>query len=299
MKYLAWLTMTAVLSNPLHAADKMRVLIVDGFSNHDWRRNTAMIRGIIEPTGLFTVDVSTSPPSPDAPGWDAWRPRFKDYAVVIQTCNDIGKDKPRWPAEVERDFEAFVREGGGVYVYHSGNNAFPHWQEYNRMIGLGWRKPEFGYAVTVSPDGRQLQLIPAGEGSGTGHGPRSTVLIERRGDHPIHAGFPRAWLTPDLEIYTYARGPAEEIDVLSYARDAKFSLNWPIEWTIRYGKGRVYTSTFGHVMKTPSNPESMRCVGYRTLMIRTLQWLGWRLPDFPLPENFPTAETASLVGEIE
>src|SRR4029077_16453983 len=37
---------------------KIKVLIVDGFSNHDWRQTTALLRGILEPSGLFTVSVS-------------------------------------------------------------------------------------------------------------------------------------------------------------------------------------------------------------------------------------------------
>jgi hypothetical protein len=54
----------------------IRVLIVDGFSNHDWRLTTRSIRAIIEPTGLFSVDVSTSPPAAASPGWEQWRPDF-------------------------------------------------------------------------------------------------------------------------------------------------------------------------------------------------------------------------------
>ena len=49
------------------AADpRVRVLILDGYSNHDWRLTTALIRGMLEPTALFTVDVSTAPPTGDA-----------------------------------------------------------------------------------------------------------------------------------------------------------------------------------------------------------------------------------------
>ena len=68
------------------AADPpVRVLILDGYSNHDWRLTTALIRGMLAPTGLFAVDVATAPPAADAPGWDAWRPVFANYDVVIQT----------------------------------------------------------------------------------------------------------------------------------------------------------------------------------------------------------------------
>ena len=39
----------------------IKVLIVDGFSNHDWAHTTALIRGILEPTKRFRVDVATCP----------------------------------------------------------------------------------------------------------------------------------------------------------------------------------------------------------------------------------------------
>jgi hypothetical protein len=111
----------------------IRVLIVDGFSNHDWRLTTRSIRAILEPTGLFSVEVSTSPPDAGAPGWEQWRPDFSAYDVVIQNCNDINGG-PTWPPPVREAFEKFVRRGGGVYVWHSGNNAFPDWPAYNDII---------------------------------------------------------------------------------------------------------------------------------------------------------------------
>ena len=92
---------------PTHAAEverPVRVLIVDGFSNHDWRLTTRSIRAIIEPTGLFSVDVSSSPPTADSPGWDEWRPDFSAYDVVIQNCNDINGG-PAWPEPVRDAFE--------------------------------------------------------------------------------------------------------------------------------------------------------------------------------------------------
>jgi hypothetical protein len=69
---------------------KIRVLIVDGFSNHDWQQTTLLLRGILESAGEFTVQVSTAPQETGAAAWKVWRPRFPDYDVVIQTCNDNG-----------------------------------------------------------------------------------------------------------------------------------------------------------------------------------------------------------------
>jgi len=280
----------------LCADEPIRVLIVDGFSNHDWRLTTALIRGILEPTGKFAVEVSTAPSSGDAPGWDSWRPNFADHDVVIQTCNDIGGG-PSWPRPVQEAFESFVRDGGGVFVWHAGNNAFPDWPAYNEMIGLGWRKKEFGPALAVAADGGIVR-IPAGEGRDTGHGARLDTVVHRRGDHPIHAGLPRAWLTGDIEVYYYARGPAQHIEVLSHGFDPDTRMNWPLEWTVAYGNGRVYTSTFGHVWRGDSQPERMRCAGVQTVMIRALEWLAGRPVSASVPADFPTAERMSVRGEI-
>lgn len=290
------LFVAVIEANGARGEPPIRVLIIDGVSNHDWRLTTRLIRGILEPTGLFVVSVSTAPPTRDAPGWDTWRPTFAKYDVVIQTYNDLGGGPP-WPRAVRDDFEAFVRAGGGVYVWHAGNNAFADWPAYNDMIGLGWRKKDFGEALAVGDDDA-IRPIPAGQGEDTGHGARLDTVVHRIGEHPIHAGLPRAWKTPDIEIYYYARGPAKNLTILSWGHDPHTQLNWPLEWVVSYGNGRIYTSTFGHVWKGDVQPERMRCAGVQTIVIRALQWLARRPVTWPVPADFPTAEKVSVRGEI-
>ena len=87
---LAALSARPALAQPAQAEPRrIRVLIIDGVSNHDWRLTTRILRAILEPTGLFEVSVSTSPPTAQAPGWDDWRPDFAQCDVVLQTYNDI------------------------------------------------------------------------------------------------------------------------------------------------------------------------------------------------------------------
>lgn len=271
-------------------ADEVRVLIVDGFSNHDWAHTTRLLKSTLEAADGFSVVVSTYPA--EASALEEWNPRFADYDVVIQNCNDIGGG-PQWPRRVEAALEAYVAKGGGLYVFHSANNAFPAWKEYNRMIGLGWRDADFGWAITLDDQGVETR-VPAGEGEKTGHGKREDVLVTRVGEHPIHAGLPRKWIAADIEVYRYARGPAENLTVLSFASDQKTGLNFPLEWTVEYGKGRVYTSTLGHVWKDQDDPEGMRCAGHQTLIPRVVQWLAQRPVDSTVPTDFPTAETPRL-----
>jgi len=286
-------TLAGLAARPaLAAAGPIRVLIIDGVSNHDWRLTTRLLRAILEPTGLFEVSVSTSPPTAAAPGWDRWRPDFGSADVVLQTYNDIWGG-PAWPDRVKADFEAFVARGGGAFFLHSANNAFPDWPAYNEMIGLGWREKDFGPAVYVDDEGRQA-VIPAGTGEGTGHGPRYDALVRRTGDHPVHAGLPRAWMTADVELYRYARGPARNLEVLTYAREPETQMNWPMEWTVNYGQGRCYVANYGHVWNGDADPVTLRSVDVQTILIRALQWLAGREVTWPVPDDFPTAEAVSV-----
>jgi hypothetical protein len=263
----------------------INILIVDGFSNHDWARTTAAIRGILEPTQRFRVAVATCPAKSTDPAFGAFRPRMADHDVVILNCNSLGSGG-QWPPGVRGDFVKFVHDGGGVFVFHSANNAFAGWSEYDRIVGLGWRGKDAGTAITIDSAGT-VQRIPPGEGLGTSHGPRSDRVVHRFGDHPIHAGLPRSWMAAMIEVYTYARGPAENLAVLSWAEDPTTKTRWPIEWTVSYGQGRVYNSTFGHVWRGEADPPGMRCAGFQTILVRALQWLAKRPVDFPVPPDFP------------
>ena len=68
------------------------------------------------------------------------------------------------------------------------------------MIALGWRKKDFGVAVTID-DNEKVTVVPKGEGENTGHGKRRDVLITRMGSHPIHVGMPKSWIGADVEVY--------------------------------------------------------------------------------------------------
>ncbi|MDF7809180.1 ThuA domain-containing protein [Pontiellaceae bacterium B12219] len=272
-------------------SEPVNVLIVDGFSNHDWKRTTQLLKGILEQSDGVSVSVSTFP-GLGSDQLETWVPAFGNFDVVIQNCNDI-KGQEQWPRRVQLGLEEYVANGGGLYVFHSANNAFPDWPEYNRMIGLGWRDADFGYAVTLEADGTAVR-IPPGKGQKTSHGKRVDALVTRIGEHPVHAGFPRQWVAADIEIYRYARGPAENLTVLSFTRDEKTGLHFPVEWIVDYGKGRMYTSTLGHVWADQETPEGMQCAGHQTLIPRIVQWLAGNETDSELPADFPTAEARSL-----
>ncbi len=269
-----------------------KVVIVDGFSNHDWKQTSAVVKWLLEGTGRFEVDVTTIPL--DSSHRMSWNPDFEPYDVVIQNTNNIHKHELKWPEPAQRKLEEFVKKGGGLYILHSANNAFPDWEEYDKMIGLGWRSADMGVALELDSE-TNLIRHEKGEGKGTSHGDRFDALIQVIKRHPINKDYPEAWKTVNTEVYSFPRGHAKNLTVLSSAYDSTDTHKvWPVEWVVTYGKGRVYNSSMGHLWHGETYPESYRCVGFQTTVIRATEWLATGHVTYPLPADFPDRENSSL-----
>lgn len=277
----------ACAAAPLFAEDRLKLLIVDGQNNHNWKATTPVLKGFLEDSGRFTVSVATTPPKgakPDA--WNAFDPDFSKYVVVLSNYNG-----ELWPERVQRRLEEYVGQGGGLVIIHAANNAFPQWGEFNKMIGLGWRNNKFGDRVTVSDDGQQIRT-PAGEGPGAGHGPQHEFAIRvRDSKHPVTAGMPPEWMHSKDELYHGQRGPGQSMHILAtaYSDPSKrgTGAHEPMIWWIPYGKGKVFTTVMGHA------DYSMKDIGFQTTVLRGAEWVATGQVTIPIPKNFPTAEKVS------
>ena len=267
------------LAANLSAAEPLKVLIVDGQNNHDWKATTPILRETLEKTGLFKVDVATSGPK-DTTGF---RPKFSDYAVVVSNYNG----KP-WSKETQEDFVRFVKNGGGLVVVHAANNSFPEWPEYNEMIGLG------GWGGRSEKDGPYIRYAEGkvvrdtSKGNGGSHGAQHEFVLQTAdADHPIMKGLPKAWRHTTDELYDRLRGPAKNFTLLACANSAKSTggtgLNEPILFTIDYGKGRVFHTTMGH------STVSMKCAGFQATLNRGTEWAATGTVTQPVPNEFPGA----------
>ncbi|MDP7254387.1 MAG: hypothetical protein QGF00_32620, partial [Planctomycetota bacterium] len=134
-KVLLFILGAAIVLNTGEAQDKIKVLIVDGQNNHNWKAMTPVMKAELEKTGMFTVDVSTSPPRPPRPPrrkkglppqenseeqkkefaalrakllkeLEEWNPRFTDYRAVISNYNG-----QLWGEQTRKDFEAYINGG--------------------------------------------------------------------------------------------------------------------------------------------------------------------------------------------
>jgi type 1 glutamine amidotransferase len=291
---LLWMLALALLPAG-RAASPIRVLIVDGINNHDWQAGTRLMRAILLREGRFSVDVSTTPPANAAPeAWSMWRPEFSRYDVVINNFNGGHQENGvRWPAEVERSLEAYVRGGGGLVVFHAGNNAFLNWPAYNEMIGLGWRANTFGRGIAVGDDGKPV-FIPQGEGAGPGHPALLDFAIHlTAAEHPITAGLPGVWLHSREQLTHGQHGPAEGLTILTFAASPVTKQNEPMDWVRNYGKGRVYTTMLGHTWKNEPSPN-FDDVGFQTLFARGVEWAATGRVTIPVPGGFPGPEKVWL-----
>lgn len=262
------------------AADKIKVLIVDGQNNHKWKETTPVLKQILEEPGIFSVDVSTSPEK-GSKSSETWRPKFSDYAVVVSNYNG-----ELWSPETQEAFEKFVAGGGGFVSVHAADNAFPEWKAYNEMIGVGgWggRNEKSGPYLRLRDGKWTLDTKP---GRGGSHGKQHEfVLNNREPSHPIMKGLPAAFMHRQDELYNSLRGPAKDVTVLASSLSPKemggSGEEEPLLMAIPFGKGRVFHTALGHYM------EAVHCVAFAVTLQRGVEWAATGNVTQKVPAAFP------------
>ncbi|MCY3595237.1 MAG: ThuA domain-containing protein [Bacteroidetes bacterium] len=273
------------------------VLIVSGQNNHDWERTVAHLERTLQDADIFSVHVTLTPDKEaDQDAWEDWDPAFDSYDVVLLAYNG-----ELWPERVRKSFEEYVSGGGSVLVQHAANNAFPGWDAYEAMVGLLWRGKDAGYGAYWDEE-QGLTRIAPGEDRGAGHGRlHHWTITTRDPEHSIMAGLPEMWLHPFDELYHGQRGPAEGMNVLATAwsdtESGGTGRHELMVWWIEFGEGKVLTFLPGHLWGGQEDDRALRCVGFRTLLQRSAEWLATGEVTLPVPENFPTADEISIVRE--
>lgn len=285
---LAGLAATKSTAGTPEAKKTYKILIIEGQNNHrNMTEGTAMMKGYLEETGLFSVDVVTSPKK----GGDmsGFKPDFSKYDVLLTNYNG-----DPWPEATNEAFERFVQNGGGLVVVHAADNSFPKWEAYNKMIGIGgWegRNEKSGpYVYFDEKKGKIVRDTTAGVGGSHGH-QHEFVVKTRNASHPIMKGLPAEWLHQKDELYDRLRGPAENMTVLATAyspvEQKGSGKNEPMLMTLQFGKGRIFHTTLGH------ENYSQKCVGFITTLQRGTEWVATGKVKQDVPKDFPTAAKGS------
>lgn len=224
---------TSVFGTP----NPIKVLILTGQNNHDWKATTPELQQILTRTGLFEVDVTEEPENCTVE-------TFAKYEVLVSNWNTFVKEPKDWPAATRLAFLDFVRNGGGFVVVHAGGASFPDWAEYQSIIGATWGKGV------------------------TGHGPIHSFTVKMTAqDHPITRGIPSFETTDEL-WHKMLRRPEATILATSFSSPAQKGTGQeePVAMVTQYGNGRTFNLVLGHDLR------AMQKEGFQTLLRRGVEW---------------------------
>ena len=268
-----------------------KTLIITGQNNHNWKASSPVLKTILDETGMFSCDIITTPET----GGDmaTFNPDFSRYRLVVMDYNGDS-----WNEKTKSSFVDFVKNGGGLVIYHAADNSFPDWKEYNEMTGLGgWgdRNEKDGPYVYYKNNVLVKDTTP---GIGGSHGARREFLVRTRmPDHPIMKGLPARWLHGNDELYSQLRGPAVNLQILATAfadsaAGGGTMRDEPVLMTITYGKGRIFHTTMGHA--EDGGGPAMQCAGFITTLQRGAEWAVTGNVTQAVPWDFPSAAEVVL-----
>ena len=263
-----FLAQSVTIADDHKSAPKIKVLLVDGQNNHDWKRCSPVMIDTLDATGRFQIDRATVSKADVA----NFNPDFEKYDVVLSNYNGAA-----WKKETEESFVKYIKNGGNLVVVHAADNSFPKWKAFNEMIGLGgWggRNEKDGPYVYWK-DGKVVRDNSKGRGGSHGR-PWEYKVVVRDKDHPITRGLPTEFLQVKEELYDRLRGPAQNMKILATAfAKGGSGRDEPVLMTISYGKGRVFHTVMGH------SHTSMGGVAFQETLIRGTEWAATGKVTFP------------------
>lgn len=166
--------------------------------------------------------------------------KLSDYPLLILSkSNRISAAvEGEWMTEeVERALSAYIAQGGGLLVLHSGTVGYAASEPLMKLIG----------------------------GVFTHHPEQCPVTLTPVAGHPITAGLPElAPFTVRDEHYFIQQ--AASVSAEHFLTSSSEHGSQPAGWTLCHGKGRVCVLTPGHNLDAWLHP------GYQELLHRSLAW---------------------------
>jgi type 1 glutamine amidotransferase len=241
----------------------VRVLILSGSGNHDWRATTPVLRRILEGTGRFDVRVAefSSPLTARA---------LLDFDVVVDDCGGTGPG-----TENAKVVAAFVAAGRGLVITHGALDSS-------------------SAAHGASPVGQLSR--PDASRTDRGCWPRlradnvhgAAYFLEvklARPEHPIVRGMPGRFRTADAPY----RGlvPTAQSEIMVAPGDGS-SADEPVLVASDYGKGRFFCTGLGH------DVAAMQAKEFICTFARGTEWAGTGTVTLPVDAGQSRPETDAV-----
>jgi type 1 glutamine amidotransferase len=236
---------------------KLRVLILSGANNHNWKTTTPAIKATLEESGRFEVDVEERV-------MDMKPESFTPYAAIVSNFNTFGKDAPakkEWDAATKKGFLDHIAKGHGLVIVHAGSSVFYDWPEFHQLACGTWK-------------------------DGTSHGAIHVNRVTFNDpDSPITRGLEPFWIRDEFWQKTLVAPGAKALG--SVTPDPAFKGSGKPEnilFSTEAGGGRGFAIMLGHDALGMSNPA------WRTLLQRGTEWAASGKVSIPPAKNWPATK---------
>lgn len=235
----------------------IKVLVLSGSNNHEWKKTTPLLVRILDEANLFVTAVTEKPDTLKYID-------LKKFDLLLCNANtwpdNITRLSPQW----ESDFIKYIQEGGGALFFHASASSFYGWDDY-RKIGIGrWGKETFHNAPVVA----------------------SLYNLDQQ--HPVTKGLKGFQIMDEVWEKTELTEGAKAIGSLK-ATNAKdgHPIDEPAIFTNQTGKGRSFFTILGH------DECALLNSGLRTLLLRAAQWCAGREVTIQPPVEMSTKKVSS------
>ena len=236
-------------------AGPLKVLLLSGANNHNWKATTPALKKILEDSKRFVVTVTNDPPASLA------SPTLGQFDVIVSNWAGFPKMQARqWGPKAEKAFLDFIRGGKGFALFHAASASFHTWPEFQQISGGTW-------------------------GKRTGHGRQHAFDVSMTDrDHPITQGM-KAFRTTDELWHRMQTHPDRHVlcSAFSAKKNGGSGQSECVAMTTKLGKGRGFNLVLGHGV------VHMQNAAWTALMLRGTEWAATGKVTIPIPANWPSA----------